>query len=167
MKLKEWGVGHLAVLYADNIYGSSFAQGILRAAKEFHPDLNITSVPYQDRGDDDDVTRSVDQLVKTECTYLFGVILPTDLEQLMIECYKRGIAGTGKHVWLFSDSISPSFITSKTFELGSPLGKVYQGTGVLKAGGGLHLLPGKLTQALFSSQERSCSHPVLPNPKRS
>lgn len=138
VKLKEWGVRYLAVLYADDAYGNAFAKGIPLAAKQYHPDLEVATVDFRIGADAEQVAKSVDRLVETQYTYFFGIVWDTDLDKIMTECYNRGIAGTGKHVWLFSDSVG-SHITDGTFD--GTLGKAYHGTSLLSAVGGI---PGEL-----------------------
>jgi len=67
----------------------------------------------------------------------------------MIEAYNQGIAGTGRHTWLFSDSFGRTAI-GRDFPIGSPLERAYRGTGLMSAVGGI---PGmdaydKLTKSL-------------------
>jgi hypothetical protein len=55
----------------------------------------------------------------------------------MTEAYNQGIAGTGKHSWIFSDSIGINTVIGRNYSVGSPLEKAYRGTSFLVAGGGI------------------------------
>jgi len=88
-------------------------------------------------------------LKDTEFTYFFGIVHQDVLDRIMTEAYKQGIAGTGWHTWLFSDSVGNS-MTGRNFQIGSPLEKAHRGSGTLTAVGGV---PGmdlfdKLTSSL-------------------
>jgi len=64
----------------------------------------------------------------------------------MTEAHRQGIAGTGVHNWILSDS-SGSDLISQTFPRDSPLGLSFRGTGLIGASGGLPELSPQL-QAL-------------------
>lgn len=66
---------------------------------------------------------------------LDGNIDQNDLNLLMEEAHKLGIAGTGEHQWFFggldNSAGLPALISDQSFELGSALHTAYEGTGVL------------------------------------
>ena len=148
-KLKEWNVNYLAVLHVDDAYGNAFARGITLAAQRDAPNLRVETVDIMYNPSDEAVTEALQKLKNTQFTYFFGVLFSDDIDKIMTEAVKEGIAGDGVHNWLFSDGIG-SYVTSRTFEAGSPLQKAFQGTGLLSAVGGV---PGieqydKLTSSL-------------------
>ena len=68
---------------------------------------------------------------------MFGILFPLEnFKMIMTEAYEQGIAGTGKHTWLFSDAAFGD-IALRTFPKDSPLHKALVGSGVIMPSGGL------------------------------
>mmetsp|Transcript_18477 Transcript_18477/g.39971 ORF Transcript_18477/g.39971 Transcript_18477/m.39971 type:complete len:910 (+) Transcript_18477:305-3034(+) len=136
-KLNSWNVNHIAILHMNDAYGNAFADDIRVAAQTDAPGLSIVSVPIKRDADNTTISNAIQQLKASQCTYFFGIIFPTNLvDRVMTEAYNQGVAGTGSHTWLFSDSLG-STVTSRSFPVGSPLEKAYLGTGILQATGGV------------------------------
>lgn len=58
-------------------------------------------------------------------------------DAVMEEAYAQGIAGNGLYTWLFSDGLNTEDVIGRSFPVGSPLAKAYQGIGIVQATGGL------------------------------
>eukprot|EP00956_Cyclotella_meneghiniana_P038765 scaffold159697_cov56-Cyclotella_meneghiniana.AAC.3 len=135
-KLNLLGINHLAVLYIDDSYGNAFMEGLILAAQQNAPELRIKTVNIRMNPDKEILRDVVRRLADIQYTYFFGIIYYTTIEDIMTEAYDQGIAGTGKHNWIFSDSIG-SFLEGRQFEAGSKLALAFQGTGILRAAGGI------------------------------
>lgn len=135
-KLNEWGVNHLAVLYIDDSYGNAFMKGLVSAAQQAATNLQIQTVNIVPDPDAEAIQSAVQQLAETQYTYFFGILFDSHIDQIMTEAYNQGIAGTGIHNWIFSDSMG-SYLADRQYEAGSKLALAYRGTGVLTATGGI------------------------------
>ena len=130
-------VKNLGVLNVDDAYGRAFATGIQVAAQQFAPDMTIQSFDINPAASDEALRRTVCLLTDTQYTFFFGIIFPTELvDRVMVEAYKQGIAGTGKHNWVFADATGGS-VPGRDYERGSPLEKAFRGTSMLSAVGGI------------------------------
>lgn len=132
-------VQHLAVLHVNDEYGNFFAEGLRQAAKIYAPDLKIKTVnipPPQDVTPAA-VRDSVKLIVDTGYTYIFSVMFRIEFfDALMEEAYHQGIAGSGLHNWIFSDSFN-SALRNRPFPRGSPLHLAYRGVGLMEASSGI------------------------------
>ena len=133
-KLVSWGVRYFAVLHVDNSYGNAFARGIRASVLKKASILRVETFPLKAAADDHSISEAIKQLKDWQFTYFFAIIEPDDADKIMTEAYNQGIAGTGKHSWIFSD-VMGSHLTGKNVYVGSPLGKVYRGASVLVATG--------------------------------
>lgn len=134
--LTYWNVNYLAVIHTDDAYGNAFANGIQVAAQRDYPHLRIQTVGILLGASDDQIFEAVKELKGTQFQYFFGIIYSQDLDKLMTEAYRQGIAGTGLHTWLFSDGVG-SHISDFELAQGSILEKAYRGAGLMKAAGGI------------------------------
>jgi hypothetical protein len=135
-KLNAWNVNYLAILYIDNSYGSAFVEGIMSTAQKDAPNLTIQSVNIISNPGKARIRMAIEKLAATQYTYFFGILFETSIDEIMTEAYNQGIAGTGRHTWIFSDSLA-DFLYGRQFETGSKLALAYQGSGVLFATGGI------------------------------
>lgn len=127
-------VRHLGVIYVKDSYGIAFAQGLRRAADEGGVKIASRAVPL--RCTEDTMIRTVEDLKMTGYRYFFAAILPSaNYDMLMEAAYRVGIAGTGQHVWYFSDTVGTQPL--RQFPAGSPLHLAYHGSGMIYAAGGL------------------------------
>ena len=118
----ELGVKHLAIVHVNDAYGDAYALGLQAAAAEYAPDMNIQSYSFEFDMTEDIARRTVTLLKQTNYHYFFGIFFSNvHYAPFMTEAYRQGIAGTGKHFWMFSDSVSPVFFDANTFEINSPL----------------------------------------------
>ena len=131
------GVRYLGVLNIDDAYGRAYATGIQLAAQEFAPDMVIQREDINVAASDDALRRVVEFLADTQYTFFFGIFFAGELaERIMNEAVKQGIAGTGRHNWVFADAIGGS-VTDRNYERESPLEKAFRGTSMLSAVGGI------------------------------
>ena len=95
--------------------------------------LRVTDIPFASTSAEDYV-QAVSFLKGTKYRYIFAVIEgANDFDPLMVEAYKQGIAGTGKHNWFFSDSLSPNKVPGQTYQKNSPLHLATRGVSMLTA----------------------------------
>mmetsp|Transcript_28701 Transcript_28701/g.53060 ORF Transcript_28701/g.53060 Transcript_28701/m.53060 type:complete len:899 (-) Transcript_28701:897-3593(-) len=150
-KLTSWNVRYIAVLHVDDAYGNAFAKGIRLAAQRDTPDLRVETMEITIGADDDKISDAIQQLKQTDFTFFFGIVWSKEfVDRIMTEAYNQGIAGTGRHTWLFSDAMGSSVI-GRGFPIGSKLEKAYRGTGVLSAVGGIrgiNVVYDKLTRSM-------------------
>jgi hypothetical protein len=135
-KLVSWNVRYFAVLHVDDSYGNAFARGIRSGVLKEPSILRVETIPLKQNANNETIADAIRQLKDTQFMYFFGVILFSDADHVMTEAYNQGIAGTGKHTWIFSDSVG-SLVTGRNFSIGSPLEKSYRGTSILIATGGI------------------------------
>lgn len=135
-KLVSWGVRYFAVLHSDDSYGNAFARGITSSALKEASIIRVETFPIEIGADNQTTSAAIKQLKDLQFTYFFGIFWGTDADNIMMEAYNQGIAGTGKHSWIFSDSMG-SYVIGKKYSVGSPLEKAYRGTSVLLATGGI------------------------------
>ena len=127
-KLNLLGINHLAVLYIDDSYGNAFMEGLILAAQQDAHNLQIKTVNMRVNPDNEVIRSVVRRLADTQYTYFFGIIFSTNIDVLMTEAYDQGIAGTGKHIWIFGDGVG-NYLEGRQFEAGSKLALAFQGTG--------------------------------------
>lgn len=134
---QQLGVKHLAVLHVNDAYGNAYALGLQLAAAEYAPDMVIQSYDFP-FGATPEIVRNTIQLLKdTNYRYFFGIIFSTvHMEPFMTEAYDQGIAGTGLHNWMFSDSVSTS-VFRDAYAKNSKLHLSLRGTTRIGAVGGV------------------------------
>jgi len=138
---QSWGVDFLAVLYIDDSYGNGFAQGIVAAAQKMAPGMQVKTFAISNGADDASIQRVISSMAESQYMYFFGILYPDSfVDRIMTAAVEAGIAGTGLHTWLFSDSVGGG-VTGRNFTRGSPLERAYRGTGVLSAKGGIPGMP--------------------------
>ena len=135
-KLNSWSVNHLAVLYVDDSYGNAFMEGLVLAARQDAPNLQIHTVNLIANPDGETIRSAISKLAATKYTYFFGILFSTYIDDIMTEAYDQGIAGTGRHNWIFSDGLV-GYLDGLQFEAGSKLALAYRGIGVVTATGGI------------------------------
>ena len=135
-KLDSWDVNHLAVIYVDDSYGNAFMEGLVLAARKDAPNMKIQTVNIIANPDRKTIRRAISKLAATKYTYFFGILFDKYIDDIMTEAYDQGIAGTGRHNWIFSDGLK-GYLDDHEFEAGSKLALAYRGIGVLSATGGI------------------------------
>ena len=138
LHLKSLGVRYLGVCYVNDAYGTAFARGLQAAAEVYAPEMAVKSVDIgaQDYSEES-IQRAIKFLKDTEYRYMF--FIPSTLSNfkaIMTEAYEHGIAGTGKHTWLFSDAAYGD-VALRTFPKDSHMHKALLGTGVIQASSGI------------------------------
>eukprot|EP00980_Cylindrotheca_fusiformis_P029600 scaffold23584_cov127-Cylindrotheca_fusiformis.AAC.3 len=118
----QLGIKHLAIVHVNDAYGDAYSLGLESAAEEYAPDMEIQSISFEFDITEDIAQRTIRQLKDTNFRYIFGIFFSNvQYIPLMTEAYNQGVAGTGEHFWLFSDSVSPDFFTNHSFEVDSPV----------------------------------------------
>eukprot|EP00526_Cylindrotheca_closterium_P002556 CAMPEP_0113608044 /NCGR_PEP_ID=MMETSP0017_2-20120614/3709_1 /TAXON_ID=2856 /ORGANISM="Cylindrotheca closterium" /LENGTH=924 /DNA_ID=CAMNT_0000516691 /DNA_START=764 /DNA_END=3539 /DNA_ORIENTATION=+ /assembly_acc=CAM_ASM_000147 len=154
---QELGVKHLAILHVNDSYGNAYAAGMQRAAALYAPDMVIQAFDLPLILTPEDVETVISVVKNTGYQYFFGILDLRHYETLMEEAYAQGIAGNGKHNWMFSDGVSTS-TTQDGFEAGSPLHLATQGAVQIAAVGGV---PGRDERYdLFLHAMRDLNNPV-------
>ena len=125
---ERFNVRHLAVLHANDAWGNAFAEGLMEAVKEV--DMTLVTVSLPTKVDSNAIHEAVETLKISQFRYFFAVIWEF-WDDLMLEAYNQGIAGTGKHNWFFGDTFTPQFILRRSFPRGSVLQKAYNGIGLV------------------------------------
>lgn len=73
------------------------------------------------------VKTAVESLKRTEYRFVFALVQGTEThDALMTEAFHQGVAGNGKHHWLYGDSFLGT-LDDRKFEKDSPLQKAYSG----------------------------------------
>ena len=83
------------------------------------------------------MTAAIQQLKDTQFKYFFAVVSTGITDAVMEEAFAQGIAGNGLNTWFFSDGLNSRDILDRSFPVGSPLAKAYQGVGLIEATGGV------------------------------
>ena len=131
-------VNNLAIVHNNDGYGNAYARALQKAAGEYAPEmsLRVTDIPFDTTAED--YEQAVSFLKGTQYRYIFAIVEgERDFEPLMVEGYKQGIAGTGKHNWFYSDSLSPNVVPGQMYEKDSPLHLATRGVSRLAAVPGL------------------------------
>ena len=128
-------IKHLSVINVNDSYGNAYVQGMRLAANIYAPDMIFHQIPLDDG--QSAIEAAVASLKSVGYNFVFAVVftIPTH-DALITEAYNQGVAGDGKHNWLFGDSFG-SILSHRTFEKGSPLHSSYRGVGLLEVSGGL------------------------------
>ncbi|CAB9497518.1 acid type B receptor subunit 2 [Seminavis robusta] len=135
--LRARGVRHLGVVHWNDDYGNAYARAMLKTASTYFPEMTILSVDIPRLGSPAEYQEAVLALKESQFRWFFGVFGgDSDYVNLMEQAAMAGIAGTGRHVWIFSDSLGTSVIPSLEVERNSPLARVSQGVGMVWAQGG-------------------------------
>lgn len=152
----ELGVKHLAILHVNDAYGNAYALGLQLAAAEYAPDMVLRSYDFPFEATPAIVERTIALLKDTEFRYFFGIIFSTaHYVPFMTEAFNQGIAGTGEHNWMFSDSVSTS-IFAEPYVVDSPLHLVSKGATRIGAVGGV---PGIERYDLFLQSMNDLNNP--------
>lgn len=131
--LQAHGVHHLGVLHANEEYGNQYVHSLRAAATSNNYDMEIVSIDVpRSTADttDEDWARAVGILKETGYRYI--LVLHTShqsCEPLLSEAARQGMAGDGKHVWIFTDGINRRCITDIEAEPGSDLERARRGLG--------------------------------------
>lgn len=138
---KKLNVKNLVIMYVSDAYGDAYARGLQKAAEKYAPDMKIQTVEFPFDITPEIVSRVVKSVKETQYRYIFSIMFSTaHYDAFMTEAYNQGIAGTGVHFWMFSDSVSTS-IFERSFEIGSPLHLASKGCSRISAVAGYKGVP--------------------------
>ncbi|CAJ1931279.1 unnamed protein product [Cylindrotheca closterium] len=150
-------VRYLAILHINDSYGNAYAAGMQRAAALYAPDMTIQAFDLPLTLTAETVESAIAVLKSTGYQYFFGIFFTRQYEMVMTEAYAQGIAGDGKHNWMFSDAVS-TIVTLEGFVADSPLHLATQGAVQISAVGGV---PGRDERYdLFLRAMRDLNNPV-------
>ena len=130
-------VKNLAIMHVNDAYGDAYARALQNVAEQYAPDMKIQTVEFPFDTTPEIVKRTVKRVKETQYRYIYSIMFDTPhYDAFMTEAYNQGIAGTGDHFWMFSDSVSTS-IFERTFEIGSPLHLASKGCSRISAVAGV------------------------------
>jgi len=152
----DLGVRHLGVLHLDDSYGNAYAAGIHLAADAIAPgQIRVRTVGIPVNLSPEQAAGAIADLKATQYKYFFGVFFSSHFDTVMTEAVRQGIAGTGVHNWIFSDSAGGALTRrQQPEEVGSPLALAIRGSGLISASGGKAGFEtfDKLAEALVSTR---------------
>ena len=153
------GVQHVAVVHSNEAYGNTYAAGLQLAAARHGLKLVSVDIPYNlPTNATPTVQQVVQRLKHTNFRYFFGIIWDTrHYDILMQEAVRQGIAGTGRHNWIFSDSVGRNHIQGRSYN--NPRGALYRasyGIGIVTPVGGV---PGEPLYDAFTHALQALDNP--------
>jgi len=155
------GIRYIAMVHTSDAYGTAYARGMNDAIAEHAPDMTIFSFILRFGANKEEVKNTVTQLKQTECMYFFGVLFDGDADAVLKEAVKQGIAGDGRHNWIFGDGVGS--VDERTgIHRDSDLARAYQGTLVTKAAGSSDELAGAMREIGDSAEDLDYLKSVLP-----
>lgn len=117
-------IQHLAVINVNDSYGNSYVEGMRNARDIYAPDMIIHQIPL-DEGEKA-IETAIASVKATKYRFVFAIVFTAEThDALMTEAYRQGVAGDGKHNWVFGDSFLGT-LDDRTFEEGSPLHFAYR-----------------------------------------
>jgi len=134
-------VEHIAIIYVNDDYGTTYMNGIEEAIVIHAPYMKIYPVSIPIDVNPEIYRQAISSLKETQYRYFFAICFNHHYEPIMEEAVKQGIAGTGKHNWLFSDGISPHVLKDRDYVRGSPLYNSTIGVSIISASGGSRGMP--------------------------
>ena len=147
-------VKHLAVINFNDSYGNAYVSALQRAVQEYAPHMVLKAINIPRFAEADDIVQAISIAKETKFRYFFTTI-GDKYEEVMEEAYRQGIAGTGKHNWIFAKNVFEA-IKQRTFERNSPLHLALRGTAKLTEVGGM---PGMEGYDKFIEQWKSLNNP--------
>jgi Receptor family ligand binding region/7 transmembrane sweet-taste receptor of 3 GCPR len=140
---EELKLEHLAVINVNDSFGNAYARNIRDAARLHATGMEILQISVDHDKDyviaAEELKRAVGTLKRSDFAYsivVFGNMESHDA--LMMEAEHQGLAGSGQYNFMFTDGFNINQLTTRVFNLGSPLHRAYSGTGIIRASGGIH-----------------------------
>lgn len=114
---------HLVVINVNTENGNAFANSLRAVAEELAPQMKIRQIPY------DQANGSIEAVIEgvKESKYRFIIALiygSSTQDAFMSEAFKQGVAGNGKHNWMFADGFQD--LAGRVVPTDSDLFKAYQ-----------------------------------------
>lgn len=117
-------IRHLVVINVNDAYGNLYVEGMRNARDGYAPDMTIQQIPL-DEGSGS-INGAVGAAKDTGYRFIFAIVFTAEThDQLMHAAYEQGIAGDGKHNWIFGDSFLGT-LDNRSFEKNSPLHLSYR-----------------------------------------
>ena len=111
MYWKEHQVAHVGIVHWNDDHGNAVVRALNEIAAEHYPELTVVAADIPSLGaTPQDYADAVDILARTKYRWFYASVSADDVIALTEEAVRRGIAGTGEHVWMFYGSILSSFI---------------------------------------------------------
>jgi ABC-type branched-subunit amino acid transport system substrate-binding protein len=127
------GLDHLVVMNINDSFGNSYVRGLKNAATKLAPNMTIVQIPIDETADDESIRGAIASIKASKYNHILCIVLSSAHDSIMMEASRSrmGVAGDGKHNWLFSDLFS-GVLNDREFEKGSTLQLAYRGTGMLR-----------------------------------
>ncbi|KAG7337623.1 7 transmembrane sweet-taste receptor of 3 GCPR [Nitzschia inconspicua] len=154
--LNELHLDYIAVLNINDSFGNDYVTNIRDVARHLAPNMTLLQIPL-----DHDPTSSLGEeeileafhiLKQSQILYCVVVLLETESHHAFMSIAAReGLAGTGKHNFIFTDGFDAGSLTNRVFDYNSTLHRAYSGAGIIRASGGS---PGELRYDKLSDSLR-------------
>lgn len=154
------GIRFIAMVHTSDAYGTAYARGMRDVIPEHAPDLAIVTFILRFGASKEEARNVVKLLKDTQSMYFFGVLFNDDADAVLTEAIEQGIAGTGRHNWLFSDAIGS--VEARAIRRNSVLRKAYQGTSVTKATASSDVLAAAMRELGSSKEDIDHLKSILP-----
>jgi len=137
--LKERQVNHLGVVHRNDEYGNAYVRSVLEQSATLHPELTIISADLPNRDSvAQDYEDALSVMERSKYRWFFGIFSASaEYMGLMDVAIAKGIAATGKHVWLFNGAGSAPFFETMELPTNSSLALATRGVGLFSALNGL------------------------------
>jgi len=130
---------HVGVLYANDVFGTSFARSIQTEAGRGNSSISVTLVALPVDASANEAMASLQQLNVTGFRYFVGILFDRDFRTVMPLAYDMGIAGE-KYLWMFTQSQLQ--LMNSPLTAGTNLARAVHGSAVLATVTGNDLLQG-------------------------
>jgi Receptor family ligand binding region len=131
----QFGASHVGVIFQNDAYGNKYITSI-RAEAKLYPGTTVVGIDIPTWATSEDFKQAVSVLKASKFRYFFAIVNDAKYAPLMKEAYQQGIAGTGKHHWIFADGLSDSTVTNAEYDKDAPLYLASRGLSRLAAVGG-------------------------------
>lgn len=124
------GVRHMAVAYSDESGIVAESNAMLEIAREKYLDLVIEPVPYAGEVTESTAKTVVENVRRTNLTYVYLFAGPEEAEPFLQEAFRQGVAGTGRHAWILrtTNREADGAVLRSEFVPGDPVLRSIQGT---------------------------------------
>ena len=107
---KEKQVSHVGIVHWNDDHGNAVIRAINEIAAQHHPELTVVAVDIPAIGaTPEDYAKAIKILARTKFRWFYASVSADDCMGLIEQAVENGMAGTGKHVWMFLGSILAPF----------------------------------------------------------
>ncbi|KAG7371356.1 7 transmembrane sweet-taste receptor of 3 GCPR [Nitzschia inconspicua] len=137
----ELHLDYFAVLNINDSFGNDYATNIRDVARHLAPNMTLLQVPLDHDPTtslgEEEILEAFHMLKQSQILYCVVVLLDTESHHAFMSIAAReGLAGTGKHNFIFTDGFDAGSLTNRVFEYNSTLHRAYSGAGIIRASGG-------------------------------